>query len=258
MLVAVLKPAPSAISIHIAVSQPASSLVGRRDRSSLVAPVILADRGELETGELVIMSGRDDSAGGQRQALIDQWNGGGLTVECRPELPPECSTMPRPFAPYANGTPSRIAFDRPKVRNAFRPSTVDELCQALDHAQHEACALSSGQQVQHRLNRGGNRDLTTQRRTRGGARHDRSGPPSALAQRQGQARRSERAGSASRSARPRANVLLTCPARETNVHGVSHDRTVGIDYYSLCNPACPGRSSRPAKETQAEDAGGHA
>lgn len=28
----------------------------------------------------------------------------------------------------------RIAFDRPEVRNAFRPETVDELYQALDHA----------------------------------------------------------------------------------------------------------------------------
>ncbi|MGH8957928.1 MAG: enoyl-CoA hydratase-related protein, partial [Acidimicrobiia bacterium] len=28
----------------------------------------------------------------------------------------------------------RIAFDRPEVRNAFRPHTVDELFTALDHA----------------------------------------------------------------------------------------------------------------------------
>jgi naphthoate synthase len=28
----------------------------------------------------------------------------------------------------------RIAFDRPDVRNAFRPHTVDELCNALEHA----------------------------------------------------------------------------------------------------------------------------
>ena len=33
----------------------------------------------------------------------------------------------------AQGT-VRIAFDRPEVRNAFRPKTVDELYQALDHA----------------------------------------------------------------------------------------------------------------------------
>ena len=28
----------------------------------------------------------------------------------------------------------RIAFDRPDIRNAFRPNTVDELYVALDHA----------------------------------------------------------------------------------------------------------------------------
>ena len=28
----------------------------------------------------------------------------------------------------------RVAFDRPEVRNAFRPQTVDELYVALDHA----------------------------------------------------------------------------------------------------------------------------
>ena len=28
----------------------------------------------------------------------------------------------------------RIAFDRPDIRNAFRPNTVDELYMALDHA----------------------------------------------------------------------------------------------------------------------------
>jgi naphthoate synthase len=31
----------------------------------------------------------------------------------------------------------RIAFDRPKVRNAFRPRTVDELAAALDHAKRQ-------------------------------------------------------------------------------------------------------------------------
>ena len=31
----------------------------------------------------------------------------------------------------------RIAFDRPEVRNAFRPHTVDELYRALDHARHD-------------------------------------------------------------------------------------------------------------------------
>src|SRR5215217_6382135 len=33
----------------------------------------------------------------------------------------------------ASGT-VRVAFDRPEVRNAFRPHTVDELYTALDHA----------------------------------------------------------------------------------------------------------------------------
>ncbi|WP_288792695.1 enoyl-CoA hydratase-related protein, partial [uncultured Corynebacterium sp.] len=31
----------------------------------------------------------------------------------------------------------RIAFDRPEVRNAFRPHTVDELYRALDHARRD-------------------------------------------------------------------------------------------------------------------------
>ncbi len=41
----------------------------------------------------------------------------------------------------------RIAFDRPEVRNAFRPSTVDELHQALDHARQSpdvGCVLLTG------------------------------------------------------------------------------------------------------------------
>ncbi|MGQ0844319.1 MAG: 1,4-dihydroxy-2-naphthoyl-CoA synthase [Sporichthyaceae bacterium] len=41
----------------------------------------------------------------------------------------------------------RIAFDRPEVRNAFRPSTVDELYQALDHARMSpdvGCVLLTG------------------------------------------------------------------------------------------------------------------
>src|SRR3954471_21234775 len=32
----------------------------------------------------------------------------------------------------------RVAFDRPEVRNAFRPHTVDELYQVLDHARRSA------------------------------------------------------------------------------------------------------------------------
>src|SRR3954470_24715319 len=41
----------------------------------------------------------------------------------------------------------RIAFDRPEVRNAFRPHTVDELHQALDHARMSSdvgCVLVTG------------------------------------------------------------------------------------------------------------------
>jgi naphthoate synthase len=41
----------------------------------------------------------------------------------------------------------RIAFDRPAVRNAFRPRTVDELATALDHAKRQTdvgCVLLTG------------------------------------------------------------------------------------------------------------------
>jgi naphthoate synthase len=41
----------------------------------------------------------------------------------------------------------RIAFDRPEVRNAFRPGTVDELYRALDHARQTpdaGCVLITG------------------------------------------------------------------------------------------------------------------
>ena len=41
----------------------------------------------------------------------------------------------------------RIAFDRPGVRNAFRPDTVDQLYQALDHARQTSdvgCVLLTG------------------------------------------------------------------------------------------------------------------
>ncbi|SDQ15559.1 1,4-dihydroxy-2-naphthoyl-CoA synthase [Quadrisphaera sp. DSM 44207] len=46
----------------------------------------------------------------------------------------------------ARGT-VRIAFDRPQVRNAFRPHTVDELFRALDHARRTpdvGCVLLTG------------------------------------------------------------------------------------------------------------------
>lgn len=45
-----------------------------------------------------------------------------------------------------NGT-VRIAFNRPEVRNAFRPNTVDELYRALDHARMSSdvgCVLLTG------------------------------------------------------------------------------------------------------------------
>jgi naphthoate synthase len=51
---------------------------------------------------------------------------------------------------YHRGTEvpaARIAFDRPAVRNAFRPETVDELYTALDHARRQAdvgCVLLTG------------------------------------------------------------------------------------------------------------------
>ena len=41
----------------------------------------------------------------------------------------------------------RIAFDRPEVRNAFRPETIDELHAALDHAKRQTdvgCILLTG------------------------------------------------------------------------------------------------------------------
>jgi hypothetical protein len=41
----------------------------------------------------------------------------------------------------------RVAFDRPEVRNAFRPHTVDELYRVLDHARQTAtvgCVVLTG------------------------------------------------------------------------------------------------------------------
>ena len=41
----------------------------------------------------------------------------------------------------------RVAFDRPSVRNAFRPHTVDELYRCLDHARMTSdvgCVLLTG------------------------------------------------------------------------------------------------------------------
>src|SRR3546814_11974152 len=46
----------------------------------------------------------------------------------------------------AHGT-VRVAFDRPEVRNAFRPATVDELYRVLEHARQSGdvgCVLLTG------------------------------------------------------------------------------------------------------------------
>jgi naphthoate synthase len=56
-------------------------------------------------------------------------------------------TYHRHTAPGRDGGVVRIAFDRPEVRNAFRPSTVDELYRALDHARMTpdvGCVLLTG------------------------------------------------------------------------------------------------------------------
>ncbi len=56
-------------------------------------------------------------------------------------------TYHRCVLPGPAGGTVRIAFDRPEVRNAFRPHTVDELYAALDHARRTAdvgCVLLTG------------------------------------------------------------------------------------------------------------------
>jgi naphthoate synthase len=56
-------------------------------------------------------------------------------------------TYHRHTAVGRNGGVVRIAFDRPEVRNAFRPQTVDELYRALDHARMTpdvGCVLLTG------------------------------------------------------------------------------------------------------------------
>ena len=48
---------------------------------------------------------------------------------------------------HEDGETARIAFDRPAVRNAFRPETVDELYDALEHARQHVdigCVLLTG------------------------------------------------------------------------------------------------------------------
>jgi naphthoate synthase len=57
------------------------------------------------------------------------------------------TTYHRCVLPGAAGGTVRIAFDRPHVRNAFRPHTVDELYRALDHARRSpdvGCVLLTG------------------------------------------------------------------------------------------------------------------
>jgi naphthoate synthase len=56
-------------------------------------------------------------------------------------------TYHRHTAPGRDGMVVRIAFDRPEVRNAFRPGTVDELYRVLDHARRSpdvGCVLLTG------------------------------------------------------------------------------------------------------------------
>ena len=53
----------------------------------------------------------------------------------------------RPTGDFGDLGTVRIAFDRPEVRNAFRPHTVDELYTALDHARMTSdvgCVLLTG------------------------------------------------------------------------------------------------------------------
>ena len=56
-------------------------------------------------------------------------------------------TYHRCVLPGPAGGTVRVAFDRPEVRNAFRPHTVDELYAVLDHARRSAdvgCVLLTG------------------------------------------------------------------------------------------------------------------
>ncbi|MCW2605448.1 MAG: 1,4-dihydroxy-2-naphthoyl-CoA synthase [Frankiales bacterium] len=56
-------------------------------------------------------------------------------------------TYHRSTAAGRDGGVVRVAFDRPEVRNAFRPSTVDELYRVLDHARMSpdvGCVLLTG------------------------------------------------------------------------------------------------------------------
>ena len=56
-------------------------------------------------------------------------------------------TYHRHATPGGDGPVVRVAFDRPAVRNAFRPHTVDELYRVLDHARMSpdvGCVLLTG------------------------------------------------------------------------------------------------------------------
>ncbi len=56
-------------------------------------------------------------------------------------------TYHRATASRPGGGTVRVAFDRPEVRNAFRPHTVDELLSVLDHARRTSdvgCVLLTG------------------------------------------------------------------------------------------------------------------
>ena len=73
-----------------------------------------------------------------------------MTSPWRPELWDEVPGFSFTDITYhqARDVPAvRIAFDRPEVRNAFRPHTVDELYAALDHARRASgigCVLLTG------------------------------------------------------------------------------------------------------------------
>ena len=73
-----------------------------------------------------------------------------MTSPWRPELWDEVPGFDFTDITYhrAKAVPAvRIAFDRPEVRNAFRPHTVDELYTALDHARRSpdvGCVLLTG------------------------------------------------------------------------------------------------------------------
>jgi naphthoate synthase len=56
-------------------------------------------------------------------------------------------TYHRHVTPTGDGPVVRVAFDRPEVRNAFRPHTVDELYRVFDHARMSpdvGCVLLTG------------------------------------------------------------------------------------------------------------------